>query len=145
MNIENILLTKLTDDEKFIREKVFIEEQGFSNEFDEIDEQSIHLLLYIDKKPVATGRLYKKMTDGENTEVIYAIGRVAVLPEYRKLHLGSKVLELLEEKAKEIGAGKIELSAQCAVREFYEKNGYVAKGDIYYDEFCPHIRMEKSL
>ena len=51
----------------------------------------------------------------------------------------------IEDKARELGADKIVLSAQCRVRGFYEKCGYTAYGDIYLDEYCEHIRMEKNL
>ena len=44
----------LTDDVKIIRQKVFMEEQGFENEFDGIDDTAIHIVLYDEKTPVAT-------------------------------------------------------------------------------------------
>ncbi|SMB79629.1 Predicted N-acyltransferase, GNAT family [Desulfonispora thiosulfatigenes DSM 11270] len=141
MNLKRDFYKGLTNDVRYIREKVFVEEQGFQNEFDEIDDKATHLIITDNGKAVATGRLFISNTK----ENVYTIGRVAVLLEYRNLNLGNKVLEFLEEKAKEEGSHKIELSAQCEVQRFYEKNGYIAKGDIYYDEFCPHIQMEKIL
>ena len=143
MKIEKQFFTGLNDDIRKIREKVFVEEQGFVDEFDELDEYnaSIHLLLYIDEIPVATGRLYVDSLDPS----IYNIGRVAVLKEYRSLHLGNKIISCLEEKTREIGGTKIQLSAQCRVQGFYEKNGYTAIGDAYLDQFCPHILMEKFI
>lgn len=141
MELKKSFFKGLSDDVRYIREKVFVEEQGFQNEFDEYDKQAIHLVIYYDSKAVATGRVFKKSPLNK----VYIIGRVAVLSEYRKLHLGNKLLELLEKKAKEEGASKIELSAQCEVQNFYKKNGYVTSSEIYYDEFCPHIQMEKLL
>ena len=38
---------------RFVRTQVFIEEQGFSNEFDEMDQTAHHLLFLDDEKPVA--------------------------------------------------------------------------------------------
>lgn len=38
----------------------------------------------------------------------------------------------------------LELSAQVRVRPFYEALGYIASGDEYFDEGCPHIHMEKA-
>lgn len=140
MNISKSISRDIQEDAKYIREKVFIEEQGFLNEFDELDDKSFHLVIYLDGQAAATGRLIPN----EESEV-YAIGRVAVLQEYRNYKLGNKVLEYLEEKAREEGAQKLELSAQCSVMKFYQKNGYYEKGDIYYDEHCPHIHMEKNL
>ena len=39
-----------------IRKEVFMEEQGFHDEFDETDETAVHLVLYIDQVPAATCR-----------------------------------------------------------------------------------------
>ncbi|WP_297421712.1 GNAT family N-acetyltransferase [Clostridium sp.] len=81
----------------------------------------------------------------EENNSIFIIGRVAVLEKYRKLQLGSKIISELESIAKTLGGITIELSAQCKAQGFYEKLGYVASGEIYLDEFCEHIHMEKQL
>lgn len=143
MKIEKVFSRHLTDDGKFIRKKVFIEEQGFKDEFDEYDcdEKAIHLVLYDNQQAVATGRLFTK----DSQKKIYTIGRLAVIKEYRKLGLGKVLVQSLEEKAKEEGAEKITISAQCRAEGFYKKLGYTSSGDIYYEETCPHIHMEKIL
>ncbi len=143
MNIEKQFFTQLNDDLRSIREIVFVEEQGFKDEFDDvaIDNISFHLLLYIEGKPVATGRLYQK----NPFDSIYIVGRLAVLSDYRNLSLGSIVLTSLEEKATHCGATSIELSAQCRVQGFYEKHGYRAIGKSYLDGDCPHILMVKNI
>lgn len=41
-----------------IRIKVFMEEQGFKNEFDDIDNRAIHIVLYKEGKPVGTCRVF---------------------------------------------------------------------------------------
>ena len=86
--IEIKCFDNLTYDERMLRTSVFIEEQKFKEEFDEIDNDSLHLVLYTDDKA---------------------------------------------------------LSAQVRASGFYEKLGYKKMGDIYYDEYCEHIHMEKSL
>ncbi|MCR5599709.1 MAG: GNAT family N-acetyltransferase [Ruminococcus sp.] len=125
------------NDCKTIREAVFMAEQGFKNEFDDIDERAYHAVLYDGKKPVATGRLFSD----KNGDFI--IGRIAVMKEYRGLSLGSRVVRELEKQAEDIGAKSISLSAQCRVQEFYEKIGYTATDDIHDDEGCPHVTMTK--
>lgn len=124
-----------------IRTVVFVEEQGFKQEFDKIDDSAYHLIIYEDGKAVANGRLFKDDT----MENAYIIGRLAVIKNYRNRHLGAKLIELLEEKVKSLKGERISLSAQCRAKAFYEKLGYVASGDIYLDEYCPHIHMEKYL
>jgi predicted GNAT family N-acyltransferase len=143
MNIEKQFFTQLNNDLRSIRELVFVEEQGFTDEFDDvdIDNTSFHLLLYIEGKPVATGRLYQKAPFQD----VYIIGRLAVLSEYRNLNLGSIVLTSLEDKAKHCGATSIELSAQCRVQGFYEKHGYRSINNSYLDGDCPHILMIKNI
>ena len=131
-------LTKLHDARK-IREIVFVKEQGFVVEFDDIDESATHILLTIDGDPAATGRVFPK-EDG-----VYILGRIAVLPQYRGRALGKILVGKLEKIAKSQNARTVVLSAQVRVREFYEKMGYVTIGDPYLDEGCPHIMMEKAL
>ena len=50
------ILNTINDDIKQIRTDVFMKEQGFENEFDEIDEKAKFVLLYIDGKAVGTCR-----------------------------------------------------------------------------------------
>lgn len=121
-----------------IRQKVFVEEQGFEDEFDDIDHQSLHLVIYENDNPIGCARMYQK----DKTMVL---GRIAVLKEKRELHLGSYILELLEQKTKELGYDEVCLSAQVRAKSFYLKNGYMEYGDEYLDEYCPHIDMKKRL
>ncbi|MCH5210994.1 MAG: GNAT family N-acetyltransferase [Oscillospiraceae bacterium] len=119
-----------------IREKVFVEEQGFHDEFDEIDKTAWHIIVYENERPLATGRLY---VDNDTPH----IGRVAVLRSERGRQFGKLIIAVLEKKARDMGYTKTELSAQLRVVEFYEKLGYVAEGDIYLNEDYPHIKMVK--
>lgn len=130
----------LCQDARHIRTEVFVKEQGFQREFDHIDQIAECLVLYRDSKAVATGRLYPSERCGE-----YGIGRIAVLPDYRGQRLGAEVLSLLEERARQNGAGRLLLSAQCRAQGFYERHGFHTVGAVYLDESCPHIKMEKEL
>lgn len=140
--MKNIIITKgLQKDAAYIREEVFMKGQGFENEFDDIDARAYHAVLYVDGVPAANGRLF---TDDPERK-IWTVGRIAVLKEMRKLHLGSDIMQILEEQCKAVGGERIQLSAQCQAQPFYEKCAYTASGDIYMDEHCPHIHMEKVL
>lgn len=130
----------LTEDERMLRTAVFVEEQKFNEEFDTIDNFSWHLVLYIDSKPIACVRFFT-----ENNPKEYHLGRLCVLKEYRGLHLGDMLVREVEKKVKDLGGTAIVLSAQLRASGFYEKHGYIKIGDIYYDEYCEHIRMEKLL
>ena len=128
VKIYNFLCTEA----KTIREKVFMEEQVFKNEFDEYDE--------MEGRAVATGRLLPGERSGD-----FIIGRVAVLPEFRGRNLGAQIMLALEQEARRVGGKRISLSAQCRASGFYQTLGYREIGEAYLDEFCPHILMEKSL
>ena len=95
-----------------IREEIFLQEQGFSTEFDEEEERAWHLLLFLDGEAVATGRLFPK--DGEDG--VYVVGRVAVRKPYRGRHRGQKVVRALEEKARQMGGKGIYLGAPTHAR-----------------------------
>ena len=121
-----------------IRQAVFMEEQGFQHEFDEIDRTAVEALVLEDGRPVATGRTFPE-ADG------WTIGRVAVRRDCRGKGLGAAVVRALEAEAVKRGARRLALHAQVRVRGFYESLGYHAEGSEFLDEFCPHIRMTKEV
>ena len=58
--MDNQIYDFLHPDARFIRKMVFMEEQGFKNEFDEIDDEAKHVVIYSQNNPDATCRYYKK-------------------------------------------------------------------------------------
>ena len=104
VKIYNFLCTEA----KTIREKVFMEEQGFKNEFDEYDEMVPHAVLSMEGCAVATGRLLLGERSG-----VFIIGRVAVLPEYRGGHLGAPIMLALDQEARRVGGKRISMTAHC--------------------------------
>lgn len=121
-----------------VRKRVFIQEQGFRNEFDSIDKRAYHAAVFDNSLPIASGRLY------EENGVNY-VGRIAVIKEYRSLGIGLYIMKEIEKFAAGINVRELALSAQVSAKSFYEEFGYVAEGEIYYDEFCPHILMRKVI
>ncbi len=129
---------KLLDDAKDIRLKVFKEEQGFKQEFDDIDNIAIHIVGYLENKAIATCRVF---SEGNS----YHIGRFAIIKECRGKDYGLELMKKAEQVIKSLDGKKIEVSSQLRAKGFYEKCGYMAKGEIYMDEFCPHILMVKEI
>jgi predicted GNAT family N-acyltransferase len=127
-----------------IRQEVFQQEQHFVEEFDALDHdhsrQIRHMVAYEQGNPVACCRYYADDTPGA-----YLVGRIAVRKPYRGQQIGAQLLREVEARLSAQGAMLLSLSAQVAARAFYEKQGYTASGEIYYDEHCPHIHMEKVL
>lgn len=129
--------TILPQEAKDIRIEVFMKEQGFENEFDEIDNLCHHIVAFDEGKPIGTCRFFK-----ENNH--YTIGRVAVLKEYRNKHIGHLLLESVEKEIKRISGDVIVVHAQVRVSSFYEKQGYIQFGQIDDDEGVPHVWMKKK-
>jgi len=117
-----------------VREAVFVIEQGVPREIerDEWDQRSDHALaLDRDGRAVGTGRL---LPDGH-------IGRMAVLPQWRRQGIGSRILGSLVARARERGMKQIILNAQTRAAPFYARHGFVAFGDEFMEAGIPHIAM----
>lgn len=127
------------DDSYFIRNEVFVKEQGFSNEFDEKDNKSLHFLIYYRRKPIANARAFSD--DGKK----YHLGRVAVLEKHRERGIGRILIDFAEYEIKKRGGEEVIISAQTRASGFYKKVGYEPYGEEYMDENCPHISMKKAL
>lgn len=119
-----------------IRHAVFCKEQQIDEaiERDGLDPAAIHLLISCEGSPAATGRLLV-MTDQ------FTIGRIAVLPQFRKKRLGDLAVRLLIRTAYDMGGEQQWVHAQLPVRGFYEKLGFTAQGEIYEEAGIPHINM----
>lgn len=136
-------LDYLSQDAINIRRDVFMVEQGYqeNDEFDDIDDLSIHFVVYKDNKAVATCRVFYDVDKKS-----YIIGRVAVLKEYRGLGLGAKLIIEVEKQIRDVDGGTIMLSGQVRVQKFYEKLGFTTASESYLDEEnVPHIWMKKNL
>lgn len=131
---------KLPQEAVQIRMAVFVEEQGFNEEFDTIDDISTHLVLFCDDKAAAVCRFYF-----DDIKKEYLIGRLAVLPQYRGKGYGADLVIEAERMIRSRGGSSISLHSQCQAQRFYEKLGFFAYGESDFDEDCPHQWMTKSL
>ena len=130
----------LPEDAALIRQKVFMEEQGFVDEFDAIDPQADHIVLYDEQQPIATCRYF-----WDDEQQGYLVGRIAVVKEFRGQALGAAILREAEQQIRQQGGSRLLLAAQVRAKGFYEKQGYAAKGEEFLEEYCPHIWMHKEL
>jgi predicted GNAT family N-acyltransferase len=130
----------LPEEAREIRTKVFVEEQGFEEEFDDIDKVARHFVMYSDEKPIATCRTFFN-----NDKESFIIGRMAVVKEWRGKSIGAKMLKAAEASIRAEGGKKVMLSGQLQAMEFYVKQGYIKSGHIYLEEGCPHICLKKDL
>jgi Acetyltransferase (GNAT) family. len=110
-------------------------------EFDEHDNDSTKYIVVVDDYlPVATCRMYP--LDGDRM----MLGRVVVLPEYRRQGIGSMVVHEAEAWAKELGYKTACIESRDNKVRFYEGMGYVSQEEnVISGEVFDCIRMEKDL
>lgn len=118
-----------------IRRKVFVDEQGVDPalEYDK-EEEAHHYLLMINDKPISTARW-------RETEKGIKLERFAVLTEFRNRGFGEIILK---EVLKDVLAMErtIYLHSQLRAVPFYERNGFVKKGPVFYEANMGHYYME---
>jgi predicted GNAT family N-acyltransferase len=148
LQVSTVTTVSQMNDALAIRRHVFIEEQGVPED-EEIDHHdadpatvttAVHVLVLRDGLPVGTGRLLLPHDD----EGAY-IGRVAVLAEHRGTGAGRAVMLALHELAVGRGLRDITLAAQLHAIGFYERLGYVARGDVFLDAGIEHRWMDVRL
>ena len=131
--IESTLKQKLPEN---FQTTEFMEEQGFKDEFDDLDDLCQHLVVFGNNQPIGTCRFYYDESLKSNV-----LGRIAVIKEYR----GKKVGQYIVKTACSLIQGNVCLHAQLQAKPFYEKLGFKAYGEIDYDEYCPHTWMKKEM
>ncbi|MCY7619337.1 GNAT family N-acetyltransferase [Bacillus sp. NMCC46] len=143
MNIKRITNENDLHVAQDIRKSVFIEEQQVpeSDEFDQFDtlnEQCQHVLVYHENQPVGTGRV--RIVDHTGK-----LERICILKPYRKYGLGKIIIGELEKIMQEKGISKIKLHGQTHAEGFYKKLGYQTTSDEFMEDGIPHILMTKEI
>ncbi len=125
-----------------VRRHVFIDEQGIdpSIEWDGKDDAAVHAIAISGTETIGTGRFVDAGERG-----VVKIGRMAVLPEYRRRGVGATLLRVLEEEATARGAHRAMLHAQTYVSAFYVARGYTPEGERFEEAGIEHIAMWKDL
>ena len=108
-------------------------------ELDEHDSTAQHALAYLDSQCIGTARLVNLPS------TIGRIGRMAVLPDYRRQGIGRQLLSTLLELSKSQGITQLELHAQLSAIAFYEQFGFIAQGEIYDEAGIAHRDMILSI
>ncbi|MFP7298311.1 GNAT family N-acetyltransferase [Neobacillus niacini] len=126
-----------------IRKEVFVKEQGvpLEDEFDEFDNlngQCEHILVYFEEQPVGTGRIRWVDEFGK-------LERICILEPYRKYGLGKIIISALEKIAQERGAVKVKLHGQTQAQGFYKKLGFQTSSNVFIEDGIPHLLMTKEL
>ncbi len=122
-----------------IRDEVFVTGMGVpvDIEHDDRDPMCSHVLVRVDGRPAATGRL--------DSEREGKVGRVAVLERFRSMGLGSLVMRELERMAAAAGLERVWCHAQRTAEGFYRRLGWTTTSGGFMEAGIPHVRMEKDL
>jgi predicted GNAT family N-acyltransferase len=125
------------DAARAVRYEVFVVEQKVpvELEWDEMDVQCVHALVFDGEEAVATGRL---LPDGH-------IGRMAVRKSARGQGIGGMILDALIEQARWRGDRAVMLNAQTHAEPFYARYGFVREGEEFMEAGIPHIHMRRVL
>jgi predicted GNAT family N-acyltransferase len=117
-----------------IRRKVFIEEQNVPEdiEIDEFEQEAVHFLALVDGIPLGTGRLRLK-------KQYVKFERIATLKEARGSGVGKELMRIMQDYAHAHYPAYVPaMHAQTSAVGFYEKLGWQARGDIFYEAEIPH-------
>jgi predicted GNAT family N-acyltransferase len=136
--IEFVAWQNCAADLSAIRHAVFVEEQGVpvELEWDGIDPDCEHVVaIAANGQPVGTGRL---LPDGH-------IGRMAVLPPWRRAGVGTALLQALVGLACARGHEFAVLNAQTYVIDFYRCAGFDVTSGEFLDAGIPHVEMRRKL
>jgi len=124
-----------------LRSEVFVVEQNcVYQDLDNLDQDSLHVLVYDAHLLVACARIVAANEKYPNI----SIGRVIVAATHRKQALGHALMQYcIEEIEARFGEQKIVLSAQAHLQNFYKKHNFAPQGAIYLEDGIPHIHMER--
>ncbi|MEM9154506.1 MAG: GNAT family N-acetyltransferase [Cyanobacteria bacterium J06642_2] len=119
-----------------VRAIVFIEEQRcpYAIEVDGLDHAALHILGEIDGEPVASGRIrffhpYAKLE------------RLAIRQQFRGHGYGGQLLTFMMTVVRDRGFERVKLHAQTQATEFYRRQGFQPRGDVFVEADIEHVLM----
>ncbi len=141
-NFENLSNLELFNIIK-LRQQIFIVEQNcIYTDLDNKDLVSYHVLMF--NKDNNTLMAYARLIpEGVSYDNFTSIGRVCVLPEFRKSNVGKNLMNYCINQSIELFHKKypIKISAQIQALSFYSKLNFIATGNTYLEDGLPHIQM----
>lgn len=143
MDFNTLKITTYTEalsDIQTVRQAVFQSEQGVDAalDFDGLDQAAQHIVVFNHKLPIGTARIRYL------SERLAKIERVAVLAAYRNQGIGRYIMQSAIAFLDQQGIPEIKVHAQNNAVSFYEKLGFRAQGDVFYEANILHIEMRRT-
>lgn len=128
-------------DAQEVRKQVFQAEQGIGEklDFDGFDGEADHFVAYSDGSPVGTLRVRYLQEKTAKLE------RLAVLKVFRGAGIGRQLLDFVINYLKQKAIYEISLDSQEQAKGFYEKAGFMQRGEVFEEVGISHIKMYKKL
>jgi predicted GNAT family N-acyltransferase len=121
-----------------VRREVFISEQGVPETMEwELIDPECHWFVALAPGQNVIG--IARLTDAGR------VGRMAVMPDWRRRGVGRALLEVALNAAHVLGFVQVHLSAQIHAIPFYARRGFIAEGPEYMDAGIPHRTMTLNL
>jgi len=124
-----------------VRKKVFVEEQGISEdlELDGRDSVALHMVVQYDERIIGTARVLFPSPG------VAKIERMAILKTFRRKGAGTKIISFLNGELNTKNIDKVIVHAQCSAVPFYKACGFIESGVPFDEAGIPHIIMEIQL
>lgn len=125
-----------------LRNEVFVVEQNcVFQDADDKDQDSYHLMGFLDNKLVAYTRLVPAGVAYKQA----SIGRVVTSPSVRRSGAGKLLMQQsINSLYTLFGKVPIKIGAQLYLQHFYESFGFTRISDIYLEDGIEHIYMLKE-
>ena len=119
-----------------LRVEVFVGEQGVPPhiELDAEDEGALHIIAIENGVTVGCARVILHHGAAH-------IGRLAVKKSYRGRGTGTAICRFVIDHCRACGCTRIWLNAQLHAVGFYEKLGFVPRGEVFVEAGMEHIEM----
>ena len=123
-----------------LRSSVFVVEQECAyQDLDDYDLQATHLMGHQKNTMIAYSRIFPP---GAYEKNFSRIGRIITRKQNRGNGIGFSLVKKSIEYCKEHSEHQaIKISAQIYLKKFYERLGFVEKGNVYLEDGIPHCEM----
>lgn len=122
-----------------LRSEVFVVEQDcIYQDIDGKDHKATHVLGFDQKQLIAYSRIF---SPGDYFKE-HSFGRAVIKQTHRGLGLGDA---LVKQSIQILGEHtEIKISAQHHLEKFYQKHGFISRGETYLEDGIPHIAMFRN-